>query len=138
MTASRGKTTSKNVVMFAHLEYFAAHCWVFRISLHNLLTYSFQFSIFLVLTELFMMKISQFGVRIDQNSDNSSVKWIISLGSNLIGPFRGLKFSSVSLMDVLKNKKKYFVALIFSWFGGMSNCSNHSRKKERSNSWNGL
>ena len=52
-----------------------------------------------------MMKISQFSVRIDQNSDNSSVKWIISLGSNLIGPFRGLKFSSVSLMDVLKNKK---------------------------------
>ena len=72
-----------------------------------------------------MMKNSLYRVRI---SDNSPVKWIISLGSNLIGLFRGLKFSSVSLMDVLKSKNN-FVALIFSWFGGMSNCSNHSRKK---------
>jgi len=50
-----------------------------------------------------MMKISQFSVRIDKNSDNSPVKRIISIGSNLIGQFGGLKFSSVSLMDVLKN-----------------------------------
>jgi len=57
-----------------------------------------------------MMKNSLYSVRI---SDYSPVKWIISLGSNLIGLFRGLKFSSVSLMDVLKSKK-YFVALIFS------------------------
>ena len=49
-----------------------------------------------------MMKISQFSVRIDKISDNSPVKWIISVGSNLIGPLRGLKKSSVSLMDVLK------------------------------------
>ena len=57
-----------------------------------------------------MMKNSLYSVRI---SDYSPVKWIISLGFNLIGLFRGLKFSSVSLMDVLKSKK-YFVALIFS------------------------
>ena len=57
-----------------------------------------------------MMKNSLYRVRI---SDNSPVKWIISLGSNLIGLFRGLKFSSVSLMDVLKSKNN-FVALIFS------------------------